>query len=76
MIEEFYTIESRTKSGRTIYLGAEDNGGYGWKFGRVDAIWFESREQAKNFAENYFTKFKGYFIEPLHFDIHTLQYKN
>ena len=76
MIEEFYTIETRTQRGKTIYLGVEDNGSYGWKFGRVDAIWFESREQAENFAKNYFTKFKDYFIEPLHFDIHTLQYKN
>lgn len=75
MIEEFYTIEARTKDGRKIYFGAEDKGeDYRWKFCRSDAIWFESREQAENFAENYFTVFKDYSIEPLSFDINTLQY--
>lgn len=74
MIEEFYTIVARTKTGRKIYFGAEDEGGYSWKFCRSDAIWFESREQAENFAENYFTVFKDYSIEPLSFDINTLQY--
>lgn len=75
MIEEFYTIEARTKDGRKIYFGAEDKGeDYRWKFCRSDAIWFESREQAENFAENYFTVFKDYSIEPFSFDINTLQY--
>lgn len=54
--------------------GPEDEGDYRWKFCRSDAIWFESREQAENFAENYFTVFKDYTIEPLSFDINTLQY--
>ena len=74
MIEEFYTIVARTKTGRKIYFGPEDEGDYRWKFCRSDAIWFESREQAENFAENYFTVFKDYTIEPLSFDINTLQY--
>lgn len=75
-MKNFTLSKQKQKKGKTIYFGAEDNGGYSWNFSRDNAIWFESREQAENFAKNYFTKFKDYFIEPLHFDIHTLQYKN
>lgn len=74
MIKEFYTIEARTKTGRKIYFGAEDEEGYRWKSCRSDAIWFKSREQAENLAKNYFTVFKDYSIEQFSFDIHTLQY--
>lgn len=63
MNEVFFRITMKTQSGKKLYLKAGTGKSCKWDFNKNEAIWFETLNQTKNFADTYFKNFKNYNIE-------------
>ena len=66
----FYRIIMHTRDGKKLYL--TENTWYGknsekinctWDFNYNNALWFETYDEAEEFAKGYFKNFTGYEIE-------------
>lgn len=66
----FFRVIMKTRNGKKLYL-CEDSW-YGknaekikckWEFSSVNALWFETEENAQDFCKEYFKNFDRYEIE-------------
>ena len=64
MTEQFSLITTQTKNGQTIYLGEQGNS-FGWVFDYNNALWFNTNEEAKRFATDYFKNFKNWKVKEI-----------
>lgn len=66
----FYTITMQTKSDKTLYLMCDNiNGGFKWTFDYEDSIWFNTENEANNFASDYFKNFHNWKIKEVYANI-------
>ena len=63
MLEDFWRVIMKTKTGLKLYLKAGKGNSCSWDKDWSDAIWFQTENDAKNFCKNYFKNFKNYEIE-------------
>ena len=69
-MENFYRITMLTKDNKKLYLTEDYWCGKNaeklvckWTFTKANALWFETLQQAENFAKDYFKNFSKYNIE-------------
>lgn len=60
-VEDYYLI--KLSEGKNVYLQAEGKG-YKWS-SRDNAIWFNTEEDAREFAEGYFKDYDTWKIESI-----------
>ena len=68
MNDEYYVITMESRTGATLYLGADVGDKCTWIFKKDDAIWFETETEAITFAESYFKTFKNYRIDTVYYE--------
>lgn len=69
-MEDFNVITLKTKTGKELFLGAEENkDGFKWYFDSNKAIWFDLYKEAERFAEKYFKSCTSWKIKPLSYNI-------
>ena len=65
----FYAITMQTKTDKTLYLMSGANGGFNWTFDYEECIWFETENEANNFASDYFKNFNNWKIKEVYANI-------
>ena len=69
MTEQFSLITTQTKNGKTIYLEEQGNT-FGWTFNCNNALWFNTHDEAKKFAESYFKNFKNWEVKEINYTLY------
>lgn len=65
MKEYFSVITMKTKNNKILYLGEQGNK-LGWSFDYNEAIWFNTFEEAENFAKDYFKYFDKWEVKEVY----------
>lgn len=67
MEDNYFVIEMTTETGIQLYYSAVE-GGFKWDKRSVEGIWFDTPQDAEAFAEQRFTRFKGWKVVPVTYD--------
>lgn len=64
----FYAITMQTKTDKTLYL-MSCNEEFKWTFDYEEGLWFNTENEAKKFANEYFKRFKNWKIKEVYANI-------
>ena len=69
MKDLFYVVAMKTKRGQTLYLKEGHNNNFEWTFDFQESIWFETEDDTKKFANDYFKIFFNTFVSEIFYEI-------
>lgn len=74
-MEIFSVIAMKTKTDKNLYLMASETkeDKLEWTFDINEAIWFNTDEEANNFANKYFKNFNDWFITDTSLDLDNIE---